>query len=139
MKFYQQLFMLVIIFTTLSLQSCGNSDNEESTVGTKQHDNLKIDRAIEGKYMYMDKNNVWHIDENCFVISMGYLSASDSESAIYSVRRRPRLENGWINFSYRYQLCVCCFTDEVLEALEEGYKQKEENNSEETDDENPWY
>lgn len=135
MKFYQQLFMLVIIFTTLSLQSC----NDSSTSSEEQYYNRKVNRIIEGKYMYLDKNKVWHIDQGCITFILGGESESSKYKTGYGVLRVPRLKSGWSSFAEGNMLCVHCFTDEVLEALEEGDKQKEENNSEETDDENPWY
>lgn len=128
MKFYKLLLMCVILLTTLFLQSCGNSDSNESISSTKEYESGEIKRAMESKYMYRDNRNVWHIDQNCIVLSIGSISTSEDKNAPYSVMRSSRLKSGWIDFSCNHWLCPQCFTDEVLEALEEGDKQKDKKN-----------
>ena len=124
MKFYGKLFMLVILFTTFSLQSC----NDSSTSSEEQYYNREVSRITEGKYMYLDKNKVWHIDQHCLTFILGGDSESSRFQTGYGVLRVPRLKSGWSSFAEGNMLCVRCFTDEILEALEEKSIEKDRKN-----------
>jgi hypothetical protein len=97
--------------STFCLQSCGSDSS-------KQEKPEKFDKIISGKYIYLDKNDVFHIDADCIVLTLGGLKADENKDAVYSVMRFDRDGIDWKRFASDQQLCAHCFTDEVLDSLE---------------------
>lgn len=110
----------VIVGMIFAGRSC---ENKKDRLREEERHREKIEMA-SGKYLYVDKNNVYHIDPRCFRMDEDYF-VEDAEGnekivdAIYSSKREMKYKiHDWESFATHHQLCNQCFTDEMIRILD---------------------
>lgn len=118
------LIWTAIIAVIVGLIFAGRScENRKDRLREEERQQEKIDMAA-GKYLYIDKNNVYHIDPRCYRMDEDYF-VEDAEGnerivdAIYSSKREIKSNiHDWESFATHHQLCNKCFTDEMIRILD---------------------
>ncbi len=116
----------VIALCVWGIHSCNRRNEvkqaEKQAIKEKEEIQKQVS-LINDPYLYVDRNGVYHIDKNCFVLSMGKFHADNNSNATYSVSYQPKDEiNDWDAFAATHQLCTDCFDSDIIKALTHSTK-----------------
>ena len=103
------------------IRSCNLRDARIKEEKRLERENEKLwERAamIDDPYLYLDKNGVYHITQDCYKLKRGYVYDDEKQNATYSVSYQSKNDiKDWIDFAAHNQLCIECFTRDILDEL----------------------
>ena len=106
-------FVGVIALSVFGIRGC----NKYQESNKKQ---AKLERILNGGYVYEDINGVYHIDERCRMLRKYHYDQDDNEVyENYSFKYYPRsIIKSWDDFASSHQLCTKCFSPELIKQLD---------------------
>lgn len=124
MKSYNKIALSFLFAIFVIATSCTSNKSTDNGKRESREFKNRYEACLESPYLYVDKNGVYHIDENCFILSVGRYDFDSDTSAIYSARyiRKDQIAD-WEEFASEHQLCLECFNSYILMSLvEESFR-----------------
>ena len=106
-------FFGIIALAVFGIRSCSKHQDSNRT-------QAKLERVLNGEYVYEDINGVYHIDENCRMLRKYHYDPEENEVyENYSSQYFPRsIIKSWDGFACTHQLCTKCFSPELIKQLD---------------------
>lgn len=106
-------FFGIIALAVFGIRSCSKHQDSDR----KQ---AKLERVLNGEYVYEDINGVYHIDEHCRMLRKYHYDPDENEVyENYSSQYYPRnIITSWEGFASTHQLCTKCFSPELIKQLD---------------------
>lgn len=105
-------FFGIIALAVFGIRSCKHQDSNRKQA--------KLERVLNGEYVYEDINGVYHIDEHCRMLRKYHYDPEENEVyENYSSQYYPRsIIKSWDGFACTHQLCTKCFSPVIILQLD---------------------
>lgn len=110
----------IIALCVWGVRSCECHEDVKREAKRVQKENEKLQEILSDKYLYMDRNGVYHIDHDCRMLTRHHYDSEDNriyDSYSSSYVSRDSIKN-WYNFAATHQLCSKCFSPAIIRQLD---------------------
>ena len=112
--------MSIIALCVWGIRSCEYHQDASKEAKRVQREREKFKELLSDKYLYMDKNGVYHIDCDCRMLKRYHYDSEDNrvyDNYSSSYTSRDSISN-WQEFAATHQLCSKCFSPKIIHQLD---------------------